>query len=120
MRATSDANRPHGGLLQLICQAADDHDVSDKGVCGIYLIASGLQRTRQFRNGVHTIAAQVVYQPAIDLPAYERIIKQRSANTDCGRTRNHELDRILRSDDAALADDGRIVMLRDFIDLVCF
>ena len=69
---------------------------------------------------VLAVALQVRRNALVDLLAGERVVEQRGAHADGGRTGNHEFNRIFRRDDAALADDGNILRSRHFVNLLHF
>ncbi len=63
---------------------------------------------------------EILDNARVDFFARQRVVEQRGSDTDGRRAGDHELDCIGGRDDAALANDGHVVLPGYFVDLVHF
>src|SRR5690606_40009762 len=75
-------------------------------------------RTDELSDGAQTVPLQVLCDAGIDLLADERIVEERRADPNCRSASDQELQRVICGANAALADDGHVVLARDFVDLM--
>ena len=68
-----------------------------------------LQRAGQLRRRREAMGREILGDAAIDRLADQRIVEQRSTDSDRRRSGNHELERITRAGDTALTDDRNAV-----------
>src|SRR5688500_12570710 len=72
----------------------------------------------EVRDAREAMRAQVILDSRVHLHRRERVVEQRRAETDRRRSREHELERVVRRHDAALTDDRNAACLALLIDLV--
>src|SRR5262249_7025666 len=81
---------------------------------------AGLDAADELADRLCPALAQVLVEPGVHLLRRERVVEERGAEPDRRGTREHELERVVRRLDAALADDRDAALAALAIDLVDF
>src|SRR5688572_16950005 len=80
----------------------------------------GVDAADEIRDAREAVLAQIVLDPGVDLHGRERVVEQRGAEAYRRRAREHELERVVRRLDAALADDRDAALAALLVDLMHF
>src|SRR5690242_13405983 len=85
---------------------------------GLIQRLGGVDAADEIRDAREAMLAQIILDPGVDLHRCERVVEQRGAEADRRRAREHELERVVRRLDSALADDRNAALAALLVDLV--
>ena len=95
-------------------------DAQDEGATPQLAVRLQLEGPDQVSNRVEPMLLQVFRNAIVDFLTDQRVVEQCRTDADGRRTGNEEFERVVRGSNATLADNRRIVFVRNFVDLLHF